>query len=288
MQLLQQSEATAAQRRIPVYLVDATDGYTPETGITFSAGDIKVSKNGGAEANHGGSVTELAGGIYYYEATAAELDTAGFITIRFTKAGVRTFVALCQVVPFDPYDATALGLTRMDAAITSRASQASLDVVDDFVDTEVSAIKAKTDNLPADPADASDVAAAFSGVNSKLDAIDDFVDTEIATLQGDVTAIKAKTDNLPSGVRKNTALNNFEFLMVDSGDHVTPKTGLTITAQRSIDGGAFASATNAAAEVGNGIYKINLSAADLNGDVVTLKFTASGADPTYLTLITEP
>lgn len=35
----------------------------------------------------------------------------------------------------------------LDAAITTRASQASLDVVDDYVDTEVAAIKAKTDQF---------------------------------------------------------------------------------------------------------------------------------------------
>lgn len=55
----------------------------------------------------------------------------------------------------------------------------------------ITAIKAKTDNLPSDPADASDIASAFVTINTKLDTIDDFLDTE-------VVAIKAKTDNLPS------------------------------------------------------------------------------------------
>ncbi len=66
-----------------------------------------------------------------------------------------------------------------------------LDTIATYIDTEVAAIKAKTDNLPSDPADASDIAASFSTVNTKLDTIDDFIDTEVA-------AIKAKTDNLPS------------------------------------------------------------------------------------------
>jgi hypothetical protein len=57
--------------------------------------------------------------------------------------------------------------------------------------TDVSAIKAKTDNLPSDPADASDIASSFGTVNTKLDTIDDLLDTEVA-------AIKAKTDNLPA------------------------------------------------------------------------------------------
>lgn len=60
-----------------------------------------------------------------------------------------------------------------------------------LIDTEVAAIKAKTDNLPADPADASDVAAAFAAVTAALTTIDDFLDTEVA-------AIKAKTDLIPA------------------------------------------------------------------------------------------
>lgn len=105
-----------------------------------------------------------------------------------------------------------------------------------------------------------------------------------ASVSADIAAVKA---NLPAQVKKNTALSNFEFVMFDSTDHVTPKTGLTITAQRSIDGAAFASCANSASELSNGVYKINLAAADLNGDVVTLRFTATGADPTLITVVTN-
>jgi len=68
---------------------------------------------------------------------------------------------------------------------------ADVAVVAGYVDTEVAAIKAKTDNLPVDPADASDVAAAFSTVNATLATIASYIDTEVG-------AIKAKTDNLPA------------------------------------------------------------------------------------------
>lgn len=105
--------------------------------------------------------------------------------------------------------------------------------------------------------------------------------------QSDLTAIKAKTANLPEGIQKNTALANFEFLMVATSDHVTPSTGLTITAQVSIDGAAFAATTNSATEVGSGVYKINLAAADTNGDFLTLKFTAATADATVISFKTE-
>lgn len=40
----------------------------------------------------------------------------------------------------------------LNATVSSRASQTSVDTVDDFLDTEIAAIKAKTDNLPASPA----------------------------------------------------------------------------------------------------------------------------------------
>lgn len=103
-----------------------------------------------------------------------------------------------------------------------------------------------------------------------------------------ITAIKAKTDNLPSGIQKNTALNNFEFLMVLTSDHYTAGTGLTITAQRSLDGAAFSACANSATEVSNGVYKINLAAGDLNANIVTLLFTATGADARVITLATEP
>lgn len=82
----------------------------------------------------------------------------------------------------------------------------------------------------------------------------------------------------PMMVKKNQALSNFAFRMVSSTDHITPATGLTITAQRSIDGAAFAACANSASEISNGWYKINLATTDLNGAVIILRFTATGAD----------
>lgn len=112
-------------------------------------------------------------------------------------------------------------------------------------------------------------------------------ETKIDLLQVDSTAIKGNTDNLPSGIKKNTALANFGFGMVDSTDNVTPKTGLTVTATRSIDGSVFGSCTNAVSEISNGAYKITLSADDLNGDTIILKFNADGADDLQIYIKTD-
>ena len=85
---------------------------------------------------------------------------------------------------------------------------------------------------------------------------------------------------------KGVALNNFEFVMYDSTNHA-PATGLTVTAQRSIDGGAYAACANAVSEVSDGTYKISLASTDMAGNVIKLKFTATGADQQDITLVTQ-
>ena len=58
------------------------------------------------------------------------------------------------------------------AGLTALATQASVNTIDDFLDTEIAAIKAKTDNLPASPAAAGDAMALTSAErNSTADAI---------------------------------------------------------------------------------------------------------------------
>ena len=85
----------------------------------------------------------------------------------------------------------------------------------------------------------------------------------------------------------NTAFSDLEFLMIDSADNISPKTGLTVTVTRSIDGGAFNAGTGTGpAEVANGIYQYDASAADMNGVIVTFRFAATGANVTFLTLKT--
>jgi hypothetical protein len=92
---------------------------------------------------------------------------------------------------------------------------------------------------------------------------------------------------IQSNTVKNVALNNFEFVMVNSTTGI-PQTGLTVAATRSIDGGSVASCANAVAEVSSGIYKIDLATSDLNGNVITLRFTATGAADRLITVITTP
>lgn len=102
------------------------------------------------------------------------------------------------------------------------------------------------------------------------------------------TAVTIGTINSSaSNIKKNTALSGFQFVMTNSSTH-SPQTGLTVTGTVSLDGGAFGALTNSVTEIANGWYKINLAAADLNGNTVALKFSATGGDDRDLTLITQP
>lgn len=125
--------------------VDDTDGKTAEVGLTFSAGELQISKNGGAFANAAGTATELSDGAYYYEATETELNTNGPIGFKIEKTGVRTTIMNPgMVVGFDP-----------SVDIASAANLATLVTYVDTevaailaaVDTEIAAIQADTDNI---------------------------------------------------------------------------------------------------------------------------------------------
>jgi hypothetical protein len=67
-----------------------------------------------------------------------------------------------------------------------------------YVDTEVAAIKAKTDNLPVDPADASDIGSTMTIITNSLSSLSTAVTTLATYVDTEVAAIKAKTDNLPA------------------------------------------------------------------------------------------
>lgn len=89
------------------------------------------------------------------------------------------------------------------------------------------------------------------------------------------------------GIRKNQALANFPFTLIDSGTNL-PATGKTVTVARSLDGGATFTTVGPATEMANGWYQIDLAASDMNADTVALRMTASGCYDKNIALITEP
>lgn len=222
MLLLQQSEATAAYRRIPIYLVDATNGYTPETGLS-SGFTIEVSENGAAQASGGGSITEIGEGQYYYEATAAELSTLGFLAISIRHASCRDFFAVCQVVAFDPYSNFTTNID--DIETDTNEIQGKLptnNIMGSSVltakDDEIDAIKAVTDLLPNAGA-LTDIDTGVNNVEAKLPT-NYIMGSSVQTDKDDeVDAIKAKTDNLPADpTSEANATTNTSTIVTDLDD----------------------------------------------------------------------
>lgn len=85
---------------------------------------------------------------------------------------------------------------------------------------------------------------------------------------------------------KNRAYSDITFLMVDNVNHSSAEPGLTVTAQVSKDGGALAAVTGTVTEIGNGAYGFDASAADMNANVVSFRFSNAAADDAFVTIFT--
>jgi hypothetical protein len=82
-------------------------------------------------------------------------------------------------------------------------------------------------------------------------------------------------------IKQSSAVINLLFLMVDSTDHVTGKTGLTATVTLSKNGATFASPAGAVSELANGWYQVAANATDsATIGSLTLHATGTAADPT--------
>ncbi len=211
----------------------------------------------------------------------SELQAVGFVQAAADKIWLspsRTLTAISTAVALSIWDvletailtANSIGLkvkTNLDALISSRSSHSASDV---------------TTDMDANSVDFNSLLTLITA--ARMGALDDWIDGGRLDVLLDL--IKAKTDALPSGPAKNVALSTFEFLMVLSSDDVTPGTGLTVTGEVSIDGAAFTGLTNAITEVANGFYKVDFTAAELNGDVIGFKFTAALANQTSIVFLT--
>lgn len=124
-------------------------------------------------------------------ATSAALGTAQTdITTIKGKTNSLVFTVANQVDSnvIDWKGSTAPAMTGDAFARLGAPAGASVSADVAAVKSDTAAVKLKTDNLPSDPADASDIASAFSTVNSTLATIAGYIDTEVASL---VTAVAA-------------------------------------------------------------------------------------------------
>jgi hypothetical protein len=90
-----------------------------------------------------------------------------------------------------------------------------------------------------------------------------------------------------AGVERDVDLPDFPFKMYLAGTK-DPALGKTVTVRIGLDGGALGTATNSpASEIGEGWYKVTFARADVDAKTIALEASASGCDPTSLTIITS-
>jgi hypothetical protein len=82
-------------RRFYLFLVDATDGITPETGE--AGGQPQISVNGAGFVNTANVLVAISNGSYYVELTAAELGIQGSLIIRYKSANTAEFQSLASI-----------------------------------------------------------------------------------------------------------------------------------------------------------------------------------------------
>lgn len=95
MQSFQRSYRVDIQRRFFLFLVDATDGIIPETGE--AGGQPQISKNGAAFANTVNVLVAVGNGSYYLELAQGEIDTLGWILVRYKSANTAEFQGIAHI-----------------------------------------------------------------------------------------------------------------------------------------------------------------------------------------------
>ena len=152
------------------------------------------------------------------------------------------------------------------------------------VSADVAAVKAQTAAIETDTQDlqARTPAALVSGR----------MDVSVGAMAANVmtaAALAADARAALNSARKNVAFPIYLLYMRDSTTKAGA-TGKTVTVSISKDGGAFATATNAVSEIGNGWYVIasGFTQAEMNANMIAVKGTAPGCDDWADRIVTQP
>lgn len=100
-------QSTAATVKLGPF-VDEDDGKTPETGLTISQADIRLSKNGGdfAQTNNATGATHDENGYYDIPLDTTDTNTLGRLLVAVSESGALPVWDKFHVVPANVYDWT--------------------------------------------------------------------------------------------------------------------------------------------------------------------------------------
>lgn len=133
--------------------VDQTDGFTAESGLTLTQPDIRLKKNGGAWAQKNAAQTLSHEENGYYEVTldTTDTNTLGLLRLAVNESGALPVFEDFLVVSANVWDSLfSTDFLQIDVAQwlgatapAAPATQASVDAVDNFIDTEITDIQAR-------------------------------------------------------------------------------------------------------------------------------------------------
>ncbi len=106
--ILSQTDPTL--RRVSFTVLDADGNPLSGLGSSWSAGELQTSANGAGLVNASGSVREIGGGAYYYQASLGDASNPGSLIVYAAKTGQRVTVA-DEAVNALGYSFTRLGET---------------------------------------------------------------------------------------------------------------------------------------------------------------------------------
>lgn len=101
MQFFTINEQVSVLRQFYLFLVDGTDGKTPE--LAEAGGQPQISINGAGFVPTAAVLVAVGNGSYYVALTQSEVATKGFLLVRFKSANTAEFQALGQVTGIELY-----------------------------------------------------------------------------------------------------------------------------------------------------------------------------------------
>lgn len=162
--MLYLKQSTAATVKLGPF-VDDSDGVTPETGLTISQADIRLSKNGGAfaQTHNATGATHDENGWYGIPLDTTDTDTLGRLQVAVYESGALPVWAEFMVVPANVYDSLVAGSDNLQVDATQIEGGDATDAINAACDTAMSDYDAAT-------------GAELAAVDGKIDVIDGIVD----------------------------------------------------------------------------------------------------------------
>ena len=270
-------------------MVYRTDHLTGGTGQTVT---VRISKDGGAFSLAGGTTaTQIGNGMYYIALKTTDTNTLGDLAFFCQGTNLDDTNFVDQVIGLD------LNIPVVTCGTNSDKTGYTVSTVQDktgyfLLGGTAGRVTGSVGNVTGNISGS--VNAVLQAVNVNFPHSVNVTQWAGGTVSVNVAGVPRIDHILTNGtspairIRKNQVYTNFTFPMIDSADHITLKTGLTVTSEVSIDGSTFGATTNSPVEIGaTGIYKINLAAADLNGNNIMLMFSSAGADTRMINIVTQ-